>query len=349
MITQNRKVGVTVGRFQVPELTDAHKALLKDLVLLNDTAIVFIGCHAGQNTPSNPLSYDLRKNIVADYLAFLQKEFRLEWVKIIIKPIHDRQNDSEWSEHLDSLIDDMTGKEDDVNLYCSRLGFLESYTGKYNGIRLDIRMPDSGTQIRESLKQLPEIYDVEHRKMFASGMIHQMNNLYRSPFMTVDIGVIDVDPDGNIRLLLGRKKGQSMLRFPGGFVDCSDLSVREAAIRELSEEVPGLDIFRLTEMGVFRIDDWRYAKDGIPIFTHFFMAGKKYDDPIFVFAGDDLAEVDMYRLNEIKVDLEVVPEHRHLISVLVSQQNKISAKKRISSMIVSAFGILFEQFNKPAK
>lgn len=56
---------------------------------------------------------------------------------------------------------------------------------------------------------------------------------YPVSFSCVDIIAADWD---NTHIVMITKKGDPLLRLPGGFVDTTDLNYKEAAIREFSEE-----------------------------------------------------------------------------------------------------------------
>lgn len=136
-------------------------------------------------------------------------------------------------------------------------------------------------------------------------------------FPTVDIAVIDIDND---KILFGRKPGQELFRFPGGFVEPTDNSLEHAAYRELTEEVLGLpkpqeekDIQELLlYIGSFLIDDPRYRDKEEKIMTSLFIAAINGSSNLELSAGDDIEELKWIHGKDLKEEM-IVEEHRPLI------------------------------------
>ena len=63
---ETAEIGVVIGRFQVPELHDAHKELLQKVLSIHKRVILFLGlapdsCKCSYN---NPLDYATRKAMI---------------------------------------------------------------------------------------------------------------------------------------------------------------------------------------------------------------------------------------------------------------------------------------------
>ena len=70
---------------------------------------------------------------------------------------------------------------------------------------------------------------------------------------------------------MGKKKGRDSWAFVGGFVDVTDKCFEETAVRELSEEIEGIqtsDIFYY--ICTSKIDDSRYPKKDETLHTVFY-------------------------------------------------------------------------------
>jgi bifunctional NMN adenylyltransferase/nudix hydrolase len=59
-------VGVIVGRFQVPELHDAHKDLIETVCDKHDKVIIFLGLSPLMVTRENPLDFESRKQMILE-------------------------------------------------------------------------------------------------------------------------------------------------------------------------------------------------------------------------------------------------------------------------------------------
>ena len=57
-------IGVVVGRFQVDDLHEGHKCLLNFARRRHPNLVVFIGVPALEGTRNNPLSYQLREQMI---------------------------------------------------------------------------------------------------------------------------------------------------------------------------------------------------------------------------------------------------------------------------------------------
>jgi bifunctional NMN adenylyltransferase/nudix hydrolase len=299
-MSRDVKTGVIVGRFQCHELHDGYLSLFEKVFQdINthegDLFVCVIGDTPGQRTSKNPLSFEIRREIVEHDCPYA-----LDFVYKLV----DHPSDEEWSANLDKLLEHLPNPI----LYGSRDSFIPHYKGKFPTKEMECDIDISATQVRAKLKG--EIDDWGRIDVAAAGIIHAQENRYPTAYPTVDIAVMN----GPTLILLGRKPGMKEWCLIGGFVDPTDKSMEDAAIRELSEEVHGIHTGPMEYVGSFKIDDYRYhgSKDGI-ITTLF-----KCDYHGGSFRGaDDIEECKFWYLKDIDMNM-IQPNHRILIEKLNS-------------------------------
>jgi bifunctional NMN adenylyltransferase/nudix hydrolase len=287
-------VGIIIGRFQVPDLHEAHKSLIQSVCDKHDKVIIFLGLSPVFNS-NNPLDFEARKQMIAE-----------SFPNVVIAYIMDQPSDIVWSTKLDEQIKILTGPKQSVILYGSRDSFISSYSGKYLTQELIQDRWVSGTEIRAMLKN-----QVRGSRDFRHGVIWASWQRFDTVYTTVDIAVFRNNED----LLLARKPNESLWRFPGGFVDKRDNSNEQAAMRELMEECPGIEVEVITPkhyIGSFNIDDWRYRGANDSLRTLFYKTNYIFGTPK---AADDIAEVQWFKLIKI-TDEMIVPNHIVLFKAL---------------------------------
>lgn len=278
----SRKLGVIVARFQINMLTAGHIALIGHVRYNNDGILIVLGSPDVSFTDKNPLPYEVRMKMLRD-----------SGYKGPITQVKDNRDDSQWSEDLDKAISEYVieteGKIGKVNvtLYGSRDSFIPHYTGKY---KTEIFQPLDNISKVSATKQRKKIAILNqhmNNSAFRRGIIYAVENRFPTAYPTVDVAIVD-NMSKNANILLGRKPGRDKYCFIGGFVDPTDQSLEEAALRELSEEIQGITVTNPEYLSSCKIDDFRYkgTKDGI--ITSFFICRYLSGTPI---ASDDIEEV----------------------------------------------------------
>lgn len=290
------KVGVVVGRFQVPMLTSAHMSLLEHAADQNDMLIVVVGTTMVRGDLHDPLPFDCVRINIEDRLLFNSNHVKLKILKL-----EDHPSDSTWNRNLDELITQNTSLEDDVTLYGGRDSFLKCYDGKFATANVIIHDDSSGTESRKIWQQKTidvlndEAWmDLDRFAAFNAGIIHGSSLLYPTSYQCVDI-LAHVDRK---HIVLIRKPGCKQWQLPGGFVDVADKTLEEAALRELEEETK----IRGTLAKYFtshRIDDYRYMNRRDKVMTTLFEVPVNLTDVLNMRASDDAEEVDTFILQDV--------------------------------------------------
>ena len=304
MCTQQlNSVGVVVGRFQVPELHAGHRYLL-DFVKSRHTEermIVVIGVPRTYATDRNPLSYEIRREMVA-----------ATYPNAIIAPIPDVGCDKMWAKDLDHLVTSLAPNHEAV-LYGSR----DSCLGTYSGAMAVCEAPPNGSHSGTALRARKP----RRGPAFRQGLIFAQTARAAITYPTVDMAVIDNHKN---RVLLGNKRTDNgMYRFIGGFVDPTDASYEKAAHRELWEEVGMIEIADIHYVGSSQIDDRRYRNEKDGIVTVLFRAAYMYGKPE---AHDDIDKVMWVPLGNI-MDI-LIQEHRPLGHMLLNDLAARTAERK---------------------
>jgi bifunctional NMN adenylyltransferase/nudix hydrolase len=303
-------VGVVIGRFQVPELHDAHIDLVQSVVDRHPKVIIFLGLSPCKTTYNNPLDFESRKQMI------LQK-----FPDVNVLYIKDECSDEVWSRKLDSQVEDLLGANQKAVLYGSRDSFIPHYKGHLPVIELEPNRIISGTELRKEASN-----KVKSSPDFRHGVIWGVNNQYPSCMPTVDVAIVDTV---SRRVLLAKKPSEKLYRFVGGFASPKSESYEIDAKREAIEET-GLEIGEPEYIGSTLIDDWRYRKENNKIKTMFFVSKYIFGSPQ---ANDDISEVRWFDLNSIN-DFNIVSEHRPLVTMFLNWVAKNQSKWTVDNVKV---------------
>jgi bifunctional NMN adenylyltransferase/nudix hydrolase len=304
------EVGVIIGRFQTNRLHEGHINLISHVLSNHKKAVLILGVSRVQNTKKNPLDFASRK-------AMIQKLFP----SLMILPVMDQRYDEKWSSDIDAAISMPFGEKKTV-IYGSRDSFIPYYKGKFQVIELEASFDHNATNIRaEVAKETLDSSD------FRAGVIYSAFNQRPVTYPTVDICAFNDDGE----ILMARKPNEKYWRFVGGFVDPTDESYEEAALREFREETGGSCVISdLKYILSHRVKDWRYSKEESGIMTTLFLGRRTMG---MAKASDDIADVKWIPIKEFSnfdgVRTKVMPEHREMMLALV---NKVYAEKLIPNI-----------------
>lgn len=313
--TDETKVGVIVGRFQVAYLTEGHRSLLDYVISKNHNKnIIILGNSPVRSSKKNPLDFDTRRRMIEDEYPG----------KFIIMYINDIQSDEDWSNNFDKIVDDIKGLCD-VVLYGSRDSFMKHYHGKYldNCEEFTPTVITSGTEQRKRLGKM-----VNKSKEFRAGCIFTVEQQYPTVHPTVDCAIFK--GDGLENIILAKKPNETKLRFVGGFADPEKDSVRgfESTARREAQEETGAECEIISYVCSEMIDDWRYRSETNKIITTMF--AMKY---VFgkLEAHDDIRELHIKKFDELNED-DFVDEHKILFKRLSDwRKNYVSKHPNFSN------------------
>ncbi len=287
-------LGVVIGRFQIHELHEGHVALLDHVVERHKQLLILIGHNNIRFNTADPFPFHIRKQML-----------ETRYPRAIILPLLDSPVSNEhWSSVVDEKVESASNNGEAI-LYGSRDSFIPKYHGRFP-TELVSEFPNrSGTEVRQDAAS-QHIDD----PLFRLGWLAAIHAQYVVTDPTVDVAIHT--PDFK-RVLMGRRGENSPLRFIGGFVDKTDQSYEEAAIRERLEEAVGAQVGEPVYVGSQRINDKRYGRSEYGIITTFFAMEYQGGDAT---AGDDMGLVVWCDLDESIVD-QIIPEHRPLFTLLL--------------------------------
>ena len=301
-IPEKSGVGVIIARFQVAELTQGHRTLIQSVIGRHSKTIIILGINgSGAATKNNPLDFETRARMI-------QRTYNSE--SITFACVRDSSSDETWSNSVDEAISSRISIGTKAVIYGSRDSFSDYYSGVHPVKLLEHTTEASGT---ESRKQTSEIAHKDSRD-FREGAIAATQNQYPTAYPVVDIAIINKSAN---QILLGRKIGETLWRFPGGFVDpekgFKDNALEDTVKREAYEETT-LEVGEVTYVGSFFIDDWRYRSEVDCIMTVLFKATYLHGMPK---AGDDLVDVKWFPLDESTLEQIGPKSHIKMFDVLI--------------------------------
>jgi bifunctional NMN adenylyltransferase/nudix hydrolase len=297
-------VGVIVGRFQIAELHEAHKAIIEEVMTRHKKCNIFIGVSPTLGTKESPLDFASRKFMI-------QKEFH----EAVITPILDNKSDIAWSKELDRTIRAIF-PIGSVCLYGGRDSFLRCYHGNFEAREFPASDYRPATDIRAEIGK-----EIKNCANFRKGIIYSTQNQYPRVHSTVDIAIVNEREE----ILLAtkdsdqREDSDTVYRFVGGFVDAKE-TLENAAKREAEEETGIYVGDDLIFLGSFIVEDWRYRNSSDSILTSFFL-GQCVWGGAKTRANDDIDSVVWVTIKELKKAL-FAEGHRPLAERLITYIDK---------------------------
>ena len=292
-------IGVVIGRFQVPDLHDAHYELIETVRKRHKSVLVLVGQSAAIGTKENPLPYVLRAQMI-------QSAFP----GVFISPLLDMPNDEDWSQQVDRLVRTHF-QHGTVRIYGGRGSFIPHYTGAFPTFEFPLRTTGDGTAVRKDVGR-----SYENDPMFRKGVIWASQNQWPKVWPTVDIAIINRDDEPVI--LMGARTAKGRLRLPGGFVDPTDESFEMAARREMREETGFVAEHKLEYYGTFPINDWRYRTMDQRIITTLFRTEMAWGSP---HPSDEFSFLEWVKIFATPID-RIEESHRVLFEHIQKKEGE---------------------------
>lgn len=230
------KLGVLIGRFQVPTPHEGHRFLINRILERCDVLLILVGSANRARSIRNPYTYCERAD------AIMQAIHPSMHSRVLLAPLNDYlYNDTRWMVDVAATINQVvatsdalrTGAEPEITLYGhfkegnNYLKWFPQF--KYQNIDTEVEV--SGTEMRNSFRHLlPEVVQQEYAQ-YDKDMALFAGYPYKDCLQS-NCGDAVVECNGHILLI---KRPNGVWALPGGhknkfetFLDC--------AIRELYEE-----------------------------------------------------------------------------------------------------------------
>lgn len=242
------RYGVIVGKFQTPALTDGHKTLIKLAAENSDELVIFIFNKEISFSLSNPLSYDTREKMLANFV-----------INEVKKKAHFYGlSDQKYASVLQKSIDDTLeihhecGTKHTATLFGGPGNFAESYSGKFDAEIVNFVRSRTSSELRDIA------YNTENATtIFNTALINALK--WREPVCHNYIVPIVTAFDGSEPVILvDSLPTMKKLTIPTFEVVGRFDSFAKQSIAELKDIFPTLMVTSGSQLESVRIDDWRF-------------------------------------------------------------------------------------------
>ncbi len=242
-------IGVIVGRFQSPYLTDGHRTLLQEAYKESDEVAIFLLNNEIPFSDSNPIPYDLREKMILDYV---RREFKEKKTQFYCLP--DQKYASKLMFSIDQTLTAAHTNQAKFTLY----GGDKSLAIQYQGIA-EVKIVGTNYHSCTAKDARNEAYDLESINVnFLQGVIHALN--YRRVVCHNYIVSILLyqDESGNIFCLAKNDTRLKKYIFPLTPVTSTYGSYEEQSMAEMKKLLKDGVVTDGSHIVSKRIDDWRF-------------------------------------------------------------------------------------------
>lgn len=313
------KVGVLIGRFQLPEPHEGHRFLINSILDNCDRLIILIGSSNRARSVRNPWTF--RERAEAMQRIFPDVE---------VQPLNDYlYNDSQWMADVSATIENSVDNTDEVILFGHAkdgndyLDWFPQY--KFQNVPSDIEI--SGTEIRNTLfdtKHMPDSVRAD-AAYYAKELVKFRDYPYPGS-LNVNCGDAILECNGHIALIRRKRApGAGTWALPGGHKHDNE-TFQDCALRELEEETL-IKLPRKVLVGsIVRrrlFDSPARSHGGITRSTlgvYIRVAANPDGSMPKLKAADDAAEVQWFSIHDALNLLATYDDHGDIISTLTGVQ-----------------------------
>ena len=296
---QQFDLGVVVGRFQVPTLTEGHRHLIEMALARHHQVLVVIGHRPARRQCNHPLDYELRAAMITS-----------AYPGVMVAVLNDVGDDDAWSIGLDTVISNHIDREPGAVLYGGRKSFIGTYTGRYSTCDIGDFASISGTEVRALVSSKPV-----HTSDFRAGVIYAVTNDFPVAYQAVDVAVLRMI-DTVSHVLLGRRHSLATTwSLIGGISDPDDETLEATGVRELHEETHlTVNVDTLFYICSKKVRDWRYSDGPDDIKTALFASWEYMGIPTVT---DEMVELQWFPV--VSAANMARGTHRYLLTQLAKK------------------------------
>lgn len=240
-------IGIIVGRFQSPYVTEGHKAVIRIAAKAEDEIVFFLLDNKIPFSERNPLPYDIREKMLSTYMLgeFKHKKFRFFALQ-----------EQKYAGSMQRAIDYTMTKNFDSKDAFTMYGGPGSYAERYGGLAT-VQMIDRiyGMNSGDARRCA---YDMEVQTTnLLQGVIHALN--YRSPVCyNYIVNVVLYDKGESTEILVVDDSRMRHHVLPTFEVNNAHSSFEAQAISEITKIIPTAILGNTTHVKSFKVADWRF-------------------------------------------------------------------------------------------
>jgi len=195
--------GVTVARFQLPKLHEAHIELINKMLNNYQNVLIVLGISPiNFSTKKNPLNLAMRKQMI-------KETFNTNRIKVAY--LEDQESNFIWSDKLDSIVAKFVKSKQTVMLCGGRDSFLPYYKNNFPTVQYkDFIQTEflSATSIRNEIMKTSSF-----NEDFRAGVTYNACNMIPRCVPAIDLLIRRDDT-----VLLGKRVNDTKYSFVGGWV-----------------------------------------------------------------------------------------------------------------------------------
>lgn len=243
-------IGVIVGRFQSPYLTDGHKALLKEAYQNSDEVAIFLLNNTIPFSDSNPLPFDLRQALLLNYVT---REYKDK--KTTFYSLPDQKYKSTLMFSIDQAL---------ITAYTNMVKFTmyggpRSLAATYCGIA-EVKLIEDNFHSNRSKDARNEAYDTQAFNVdFLKGVIHALNYRRVVCHNYIVSVLLHQDEDGETYCIAREDSKLKRHVFPTESVVSTYDTYEEQSKASMEQMFKGAIISSGSHIVSMKVDDWRFG------------------------------------------------------------------------------------------